>query len=48
MPWRGYNFEDAIIINENLVKRDVLTSNHMKEFEVEIRDNQKRGRRVNQ
>ena len=42
MPWRGYNFEDAIIINENLVKHDTLTSIHMKEFEVEIRDT-KRG-----
>jgi DNA-directed RNA polymerase subunit beta len=42
MPWRGYNFEDAIIINENLVKHDILTSTHMKEFEVEIRDT-KRG-----
>ncbi len=42
MPWRGYNFEDAIIINENLVKHDVLTSIHLKEFEVEIRDT-KRG-----
>ena len=42
MPWRGYNFEDAIIINERLVKHDVLTSIHMKEFEVEIRDT-KRG-----
>ena len=42
MPWRGYNFEDAIIINEKLVKDDILTSTHMKEFEVEIRDT-KRG-----
>ncbi|MDP6853692.1 MAG: DNA-directed RNA polymerase subunit beta [Candidatus Marinimicrobia bacterium] len=42
MPWRGYNFEDAIIINETLVKKDVMTSIHMKEFEVEIRDT-KRG-----
>jgi len=42
MPWRGYNFEDAIIINERLVKEDVMTSIHMKEFEVEIRDT-KRG-----
>ena len=42
MPWRGYNFEDAIIMNETLVKNDVLTSIHMKEFEVEIRDT-KRG-----
>ena len=38
MPWRGYIFEDAIVINERLVKEDVLTSIHMKEFEVEIRD----------
>jgi len=38
MPWRGYNFEDAIIINERLVYEDVFTSVHMKEFEVEIRD----------
>ena len=42
MPWRGYNFEDAIIINENLMKEDTLTSIHIKEFEVEIRDT-KRG-----
>ena len=42
MPWRGYNFEDAIIINENLMKHDILTSVHIKEFEVEIRDT-KRG-----
>jgi DNA-directed RNA polymerase subunit beta len=42
MPWRGYNFEDAIIISEKLVKDDSLTSIHIKEFEVEIRDT-KRG-----
>ena len=42
MPWRGYNFEDAIIINERLVKEDILTSIHIKESEVEIRDT-KRG-----
>ena len=42
MPWRGYNYEDAIVINEKLVKNDVLTSIHIKEFEVEIRDT-KRG-----
>ncbi len=42
MPWRGYNFEDAIVINESLVKNDSLTSIHMKEYEVEIRDT-KRG-----
>ena len=42
MPWRGYNYEDAIVINERLVIDDVLTSIHIKEFEVEIRDT-KRG-----
>ena len=38
MPWRGYNFEDAIIVNERLVKNDVYTSVHIEEFEVEARD----------
>jgi DNA-directed RNA polymerase subunit beta len=35
MPWRGYNFEDAILINEKLVKEDIFTSVHVKEFEIE-------------
>ncbi|RUM49190.1 MAG: DNA-directed RNA polymerase subunit beta [Hydrogenothermus sp.] len=38
MPWRGYNFEDAIVISERLVKDDVFTSVHIEEFEVEARD----------
>ncbi|MCK9615660.1 MAG: DNA-directed RNA polymerase subunit beta [Candidatus Omnitrophica bacterium] len=38
MPWRGYNFEDAIIINERLLKDDVLTSVHVEKFEVEARE----------
>ena len=38
MPWRGYNFEDAIIVNERIVKEDVYTSVHIEEFEVEARD----------
>lgn len=38
MPWRGYNFEDAILISERLVKDDVYTSVHIEEFEVESRD----------
>jgi DNA-directed RNA polymerase subunit beta len=38
MPWRGYNFEDAIIINEKLVKEDKYTSIHIEEFELEARD----------
>lgn len=38
MPWEGYNFEDAIVISERLVKDDILTSSHIEEFELEARD----------
>jgi DNA-directed RNA polymerase subunit beta len=38
MPWRGYNFEDAIILSERLVKDDVYTSVHIEEFETQVRD----------
>ncbi|HOX09674.1 MAG TPA: DNA-directed RNA polymerase subunit beta, partial [Candidatus Omnitrophota bacterium] len=38
MPWRGYNFEDAIIISEKLVREDLYTSLHIEEFESEARD----------
>ncbi len=38
MPWDGYNFEDAIIVSEKLVKEDVYTSIHIEEFDVEARD----------
>ncbi len=38
MPWEGYNFEDAIIISERIVKDDVLTSIHIEEYEVQARD----------
>ncbi|HXN06936.1 MAG TPA: DNA-directed RNA polymerase subunit beta [Nitrospiria bacterium] len=38
MPWGGYNFEDAILISENLVKDDRFTSIHIEEFEIESRD----------
>ncbi len=38
MPWRGYNFEDAIIINEHIVREDVFTSIHIEKFEVEARE----------
>jgi DNA-directed RNA polymerase subunit beta len=38
MPWRGYNFEDAIVISEKLVKDDVFTSIHIEEFEIEARE----------
>jgi DNA-directed RNA polymerase subunit beta len=42
MPWRGYNFEDAIIVSEKLVAEDVFTSVHVEEFELQVRDT-KRG-----
>ncbi|HZN62376.1 MAG TPA: DNA-directed RNA polymerase subunit beta, partial [Planctomycetota bacterium] len=38
MPWDGYNFEDAIIVSERLVREDYYTSIHIEEFEVEIRE----------
>src|SRR5262249_34469713 len=38
MPWRGYNFEDAILVSEKLVKEDDFTSIHIEEFEIEARD----------
>ena len=38
MSWEGYNFEDAIIVSERLVKEDVLTSIHIEEYEVDARD----------
>jgi len=37
MPWEGYNFEDAIVVSERLVKEDIFTSIHMVEFEVQVR-----------
>ena len=38
MPWRGYNFEDAILVSERMVKEDAYTSIHIEEFEIEARD----------
>jgi len=42
MPWKGYNFEDAIVINERLVREDVFTSIHVDEYSLEVRET-KRG-----
>jgi len=42
MPWRGYNFEDAIILSERLVREDIFTSIHVEEYELQVRDT-KRG-----
>jgi len=38
MPWEGYNFEDAVIISEEVVKKDLLTSIHIEEYQTEIAD----------
>lgn len=38
MPWKGYNFEDAIVLSERIVKEDVFTSIHIESFELEVRD----------
>ncbi|MGN0233787.1 MAG: DNA-directed RNA polymerase subunit beta, partial [Bacteroidaceae bacterium] len=42
MPWKGYNYEDAIVLNERVVREDVLTSVHVEEFSLEVRET-KRG-----
>lgn len=42
MPWKGYNFEDAIVLNERIVREDVFTSVHVEEFSLDVRDT-KRG-----
>jgi len=42
MPWKGYNFEDAIVISERVVREDVFTSIHIDEYSIEVRDT-KRG-----
>jgi DNA-directed RNA polymerase subunit beta len=38
MPWKGFNFEDAIVINERVVREDIFTSIHIEEYEMEVRD----------
>jgi DNA-directed RNA polymerase subunit beta len=38
MPWKGYNFEDAIVISERVVREDVFTSVHIEHFELDVRD----------
>ncbi len=38
MPWEGYNYEDAVLLNERLVREDVFTSVHIEEYEIECRD----------
>ena len=45
MPWKGYNYEDAIVISDRVVKEDIFTSIHIEEFTLEVRDT-KRGQEV--
>ena len=42
MPWKGYNFEDAVVVSERVVKEDIFTSIHIEEYTLEVRDT-KRG-----
>ena len=42
MPWKGYNYEDAIVLNERVVREDILTSVHVDEYQLEVRET-KRG-----
>ncbi len=42
MPWKGYNYEDAIVLNERIVREDIMTSVHVEEFALEVRET-KRG-----
>ena len=44
LPWEGYNFEDAIVISERLVKDDVFTSVHIIKYEVEVRSTKRKRR----
>ena len=41
MPWKGYNYEDAIVLNERMVREDILTSVHVDEFSLEVRETQR-------
>ena len=47
MPWKGYNFEDAIVINEKVVREDWFTSIHVDEYSLEVRDTKLRYGRTN-
>merc|ERR1712127_772527 len=38
MPWKGYNFEDAIVLSERVVREDIFTSLHIEHFELDVRD----------
>ena len=42
MPWKGYNYEDVIVLNERVVREDILTSVHVDEYSLEVRET-KRG-----
>lgn len=44
MPWKGYNYEDAIVLNERVVREDLLTSVHVDEYILEVRNETRYGR----
>ena len=48
MPWKGYNFEDAIVISEKVVREDIFTSSHIDEYSLDVRDTKLGVRRINQ
>jgi DNA-directed RNA polymerase subunit beta len=48
MPWKGYNFEDAIVLSERVLQEDVFTSIHIESFELEVRDTKLGEEEVNQ
>jgi DNA-directed RNA polymerase subunit beta len=47
MPWKGYNFEDAIVISERVVREDIFTSLHIDEYVLEVRDTKRGLGRIN-
>lgn len=46
MPWKGYNYEDAIVLNERVVREDLLTSVHVEEYSLEVLRNKTRNGRI--
>ena len=47
MPWKGYNYEDAIVLNERVVREDLLTSVHVDEYILEVRETKRGMERIN-
>ena len=45
MPWKGYNYEDAIVLSERMVRDDVLTSVHVDEYSLDVHETKHENRR---